>query len=264
MHKKICMCSITFFISCVAMEQESNLRRELYKGAISALAVNDYIVNVSNAYQALLKEASLEHSMLPRKIKEINKQARARMQEKECLLYRLFDKKTIPRLVNKELFYVNKVPYFRCFTITCKNMSENKNIYRVDVCISTICYYLSPLTADMKTRNYSLKGLQNPIILHSNNFDDVIPQGKMACIELYCPGHISDWIRIEHCSDKIDNGMFNFNLTDLAVRLGLWQEDLKLSHQRDADYNPIDRLGITIAFYSLIFGITVITAAYLC
>jgi hypothetical protein len=84
MYKKICIVFVIFFIShgvIFGMEQENHLRYELYKGTVSVLSVDNYVVNISNAYQALCKEISLDQNILRMMIMERNKRIKKFMQE---------------------------------------------------------------------------------------------------------------------------------------------------------------------------------------
>src|SRR5260221_3830366 len=105
MYKKISnyVVVVVFFAGCSfisGMEQDHVLRELVHKGVISSLSVNDCIVTVPSAYQALLKEASFKQHMLRNMIHTANTAFRQKLVGKEGIVYQLSDERTVERLID--------------------------------------------------------------------------------------------------------------------------------------------------------------------
>lgn len=248
------VCSIVF-----GMEQKCSLIGAIHKDIVPALSVNDYIITVSTAYQALKKEASFERDILRPIIIMANNRLRD-LCRTQGILYRLRDSKTSKRMTN----YVPK-PYFKCIELLYKNKVELEDIDRLRACItvSTKVYYISSFAFKSVVYSQDQYTVDGFSALVKNNIIRLLPKGKPVFIELYSPGKISDVIKIENCFEFLDSDDCNFDMRNVVARSTLSREDSNLFHNRDADYNSLDHLGIRVGCWSFFLGTIVLTSALL-
>lgn len=244
--KKIISFGLNKNIYC-AVEQQKCLQK-LLKGKIPILALNNYIVNASNAYQALKKEASFEHDMLRCMIKTTNKHMR-NLYEQQGVVYRIPDVKTYKRITD-----YTQHPYFKAIEIVYKNILCCGNKLNAHIKVDTLVYCVSPsFFKSVMYCNTQCTTESSSTSLH-NNIDRLVPKGKSLFIELYCPDQISDWITVENKLSPINS----------IVRAQLLREDSSLFHEQDLDdYHSINKVGIGICSCSFIFVTTVLSAMVL-
>lgn len=245
MHKKIgsgVVCVIFSTVCVFGMEQEHALREAVRKGIISDLSVNDYIINVPNAYRGLFKGMFFEHNMLRIKAQEMNKRCKERVKNGCYLAYRLPDKKTLKRLTPM------KIPYFRYVDFDYKTIVEDGlefecvHTMNAHIRIATWCYFPLHRKPYIYSRTATvIKNISAPI---QNNIIRLFPTNKPVFIELYAQDQISDWIKITHSYHTTSDTSFNFDLGG------------SLFHPRDM--SPIEcPFSCRMTFCSLMFGITV-------
>ena len=218
---------------------------------IPVLSINNYIVPVSSAYQALFKEASFKQRMLRDMINTANTAAREKLAGKMGIVHQIADEREVERLIDPNIFYL-RIPCFRYMELTYKNASEFEcsNDMDADVKIVTFQYYISPTRFNSREYMRKEKSITHISTVVKNNIMHVLPKGTSAYIELYSPGQISDWIKITNC----------FKSTDHAVVRQ--DQEQSLFHARDIDDKLIidSYFDVNINFCPLIFGVTVIAA----
>jgi hypothetical protein len=259
MYKKISsyVVLVIFFAVCgsiFGMEEDHALRESVRKGIIPSLSVNDYIVPVSSAYQALLKEASFKQHMLRNMINTVNTRLRQQLAGRGGVVYQLFDEKMVERFVDPN-FYL-RIPCYRYMELTYNNAekSECSDDMDAQVKVFTFAYSISPITFNSREYLCKEKSLTNISTVVKNNIIRLLPKGKSAYIELYAPDQISDWIKIINC----------FKITSRAVcsHVAHKEQEQSLFHVCDMDYKPIidNPFDLKMFFCPLIFGAIVITA----
>jgi hypothetical protein len=229
-----------------AVAQQKSLQ-ELQEGTIPVLGLNDYVVNVSSAYQALKKEACLGQDMFRYIIKRANKEMRT-LYAQQGIVYRIPDVKTYERITEH-----TQHPYFRAVEIVYRDMPSYDNKLNAHIRIDTLVYYVVPVFfRSVKYCNVQQTTESSSASLR-NNIDRLVPKGKPLFIEFYCPDQISDWITVENKLSRINS----------VASAKLSQRDSTLFHEQDLDYKFINQAGIGICSCSFIFVTTVLSAVVL-
>lgn len=274
------------------MDRDKAMRQLVCKEIIPVLALNNYVVNASNAYQALKKEASLAGDSLEtikynlrRKIKETNGSDRS--------WFKLIDRPVYPlnvSIIRSKLLHRARNFCSRHINIVYDNSLKAPDLLAAHIEICTYAYSVSSSGWESNLYSVNERHIGNVGFLHKKEFDSLPKQGKSLMIELSSEGNFSDWIKVTNRFRPVESGpsvppvelvtpvttlwpaddniFYAQNLYDNSIRKTLMEipivppaplpalrlVDDSLFHERDLDYNPIDIQGLKMSAYSLFAG----------
>jgi hypothetical protein len=222
MYKKIsnyvCIVSLisSFFGVTFGMERDHTLMQLMRKDIIPVLALNDYLAPVSNAYQALKKEASMPYASIEtmhhRVVKKANRIMRELLIEGSGCLYKVYTEKASDKEKRNRM-----LSYYRAIQFTCLSPSEGACKMGMHMCISTFLYRASH--SSCKTHLYSKQeAIKKDInIFLKDIISRIVPKGQFICIEIRCPHKISDWIMIDNSFKADDQTISNESLQENSI-----------------------------------------------
>lgn len=210
MYKKIsnyvCFVFLSgFFGVTFGMERERALVQLMRKEVVPILALNDYVMPVSSAYDALKREACMPYEKRKRSqkelIKKVRKAKRKMMSQDGACVYKVYIKETCNEMF-KHMGHFD----FRNMEIICSPSSTHAHAINADI-NRTYYQYLSSYSSSFKLKWKRYKE-QKEIIERVNSFWHAmvhsLPKGHVVHIEICSPDRVSDWVTIKNLYDPTD------------------------------------------------------------
>lgn len=226
----------SFFGITFGMERERALMQLMRQDIIPVLALNDYLVPVANAYEALKREACMPYDSIEKMhqatINKINNDIRNFLSKEGAFLYTIDTEKAS----NKEKKHT-RLSYYRTISIVCSSPPEDIHDMDIYMSINSFLYDSFHLSCKIKpyTKNDYIR--KNIDIFLKNLINCYLPNGQSICVEVCSPDKISDWIIIKNLfqSKPLNNVNVDEDDEDVILMQLLLQEDSFLMGSND-DY----------------------------
>lgn len=186
---------VSIFMSNIfAMDRNGTLVELMYKNHIPTLALNDYLVPVPSAYQALQKEASLWHSSsktaLSLYVKQLNKHMREQVIRDDLYPYKVRGVKVYNEVARRT--------GYRTIDIVCKSSSTRTD--RMNINIKKQIFGFTVLHGKLKAClcMQDRETIKNVDEFLKTIIDQCLPKGRKKYIELAASYKVSDWVSIEN------------------------------------------------------------------
>jgi hypothetical protein len=252
------------FCGAFGMEREHALIQLMRKEVIPVLALNDYVAPVSNAYDALKREACMPYESIEKKrkkrIKQIVRCKRTGARRDGAWIYTIHTEKAHNKLIRQ----TGNI-YCRQMEIICTPSLTHPYAMSADISKTTFLY--NDCGSSLLTRQCWTQDKQR---IERVNFFlqamvmctfSVLPKRQVFCIEIRSPYKVSDWITIQNLYDP---NIF-FTSQELQQENNVMVEDNNsvALHESDIDLLAMDMHAQERFSYIVIAVFTVLSRAML-